>query len=71
MSLFGSSDSKKRSCATTDALAVNGGDLVKIGARGKEIGVLISELLDMVIEEPSLNERDKLLAIAKERLGGL
>lgn len=46
-------------------LAVNGEDLIKIGFRpGVELGKILNELLDMVIEKPELNKRDTLLEIA-------
>lgn len=59
---------EKKSCATADSLAINGSDLVKLGARGREVGALLSMLLERVIEEPWLNERETLLAIAREQL---
>ncbi len=59
---------EKKSCASADSLAVNGGDLVKLGARGREVGELLSMLLERVIEEPALNEKNTLLDIARERL---
>jgi tRNA nucleotidyltransferase (CCA-adding enzyme) len=52
---------------TTRDLAVDGGTLIKrLGlAPGPEIGVLLRTLLARVTEDPSLNERDGLLAEAR------
>jgi tRNA nucleotidyltransferase (CCA-adding enzyme) len=52
-------------------LAVDGTDLIELGyVPGPELGRTLSELLDEVVEEPSLNRRETLLARAEERLGG-
>ena len=46
-------------------LAVNGEDLAAIGVpRNKEMGALLSELLDAVLDDPSLNTRESLLKLA-------
>ncbi len=48
-------------------LAVNGRDLQAIGYRpGPGIGRMLDLLLDQVLEDPSLNDRDLLLAIAEK-----
>ena len=46
-------------------LAVNGHDLMGIGIQGKEVGRILNELLEKVIEDPALNEKDQLLEIVK------
>ena len=45
-------------------LAVDGNDIMNIGIDGKNIGVLMKELLDMVMKDPTLNSKEKLLDIA-------
>ena len=46
-------------------LAVSGDDLASIGVpRSKAMGALLAELLDAVLDDPSLNEREKLLSLA-------
>jgi tRNA nucleotidyltransferase (CCA-adding enzyme) len=46
-------------------LAINGEDLIKSGFNpGIEIGKILNELLDMVIESPELNNKEALLEIA-------
>lgn len=46
-------------------LKVNGKDLMNMGIpSGKKIGVILNELLETVLEDPSMNEKEKLLKIA-------
>ncbi len=48
-------------------LKVSGEDLMNIGIeKGPEMGVILNELLDMVIEDPSLNRKDVLLKKAAD-----
>jgi tRNA nucleotidyltransferase (CCA-adding enzyme) len=48
-------------------LAVDGNDLIAAGFRpGPNLGLLLHELLDAVVDDPALNTRDQLLARAKE-----
>jgi len=60
---------------TLSKLAVDGNDIMKdIGlSPGPQVGVILNELLQSVLEDPGLNEREKLMEIArrlvKERLG--
>ena len=50
-------------------LAIDGNDLIELGFRsGPQLGRILHELLEEVVEEPSLNTREQLLARAKERL---
>ena len=50
-------------------LAVDGNDLIRLGFRpGPELGRILHELLDAVVDEPELNTRDELLALAGKRL---
>jgi len=46
-------------------LAVTGNDLIKIGIKtGKTMGLILNELLETVLDDPSQNTREKLLEIA-------
>ena len=45
-------------------LNINGYDLMELGYSGKDIGIVLNRLLDMVIEDESLNSKDKLIDIA-------
>jgi tRNA nucleotidyltransferase (CCA-adding enzyme) len=49
-------------------LLVSGTDLQALGATGPAIGTILAALLDRVLEDPALNTRDSLLAIAKKLL---
>jgi tRNA nucleotidyltransferase/poly(A) polymerase len=50
-------------------LAVDGNDLIRAGfTPGPQLGRILHDLLDAVVEEPELNTRELLLARAKERL---
>ncbi|HET7602170.1 MAG TPA: CCA tRNA nucleotidyltransferase [Gemmatimonadales bacterium] len=49
-----------------EQLAVRGGDLLELGLRGPEVGRVLDRLLSRVLEDPSLNTRDTLLALARE-----
>lgn len=47
-------------------LAVNGGDLIKIGIpAGKKMGAILKELFETVTDDPAMNNRAPLLALAK------
>lgn len=46
-------------------LAVSGGELEELGLQGKEIGRLLRHLLVCVLDDPSRNRRDELLAEAR------
>ncbi|MDD6449259.1 MAG: polynucleotide adenylyltransferase, partial [Lachnospiraceae bacterium] len=46
-------------------LKVTGNDLLKLGIpQGKAVGQVLRELLNLVLGDPTLNEREKLLEIA-------
>ena len=54
-------------CVTLKDLAVNGSDLIAAGIKpGKELGALLKALLEEVLEDPSCNEKDRLLKRAQE-----
>ncbi|MFH1546909.1 MAG: HD domain-containing protein [bacterium] len=47
-------------------LALNGNDLEKIGVeKGPQMGEILKKLLDMVIEDPSINEKEKMENLVK------
>lgn len=61
---------RNKDCVTLKDLAVTGTDLINLGiAPGKELGTLLNELLDMVIEDPAWNQKGKLCDYVKERFG--
>jgi len=50
-------------------LAINGNDLEKMGVKpGPEMGKVLKSLLDMVLEDPLMNTKEKLLEAAKNML---
>ena len=53
-------------CVTSDRLAVNGSNLVKIGIKGKDVGRTLEYLLERVIEAPELNCEEALISLAKQ-----
>ncbi len=46
-------------------LDINGNDLKELGYEGKQIGEVLNILLEKVIENPELNEKEKLIEIVK------
>ncbi len=53
---------EKGECVSLKTLAVTGNDLIAAGRRpGKELGVLLKALLELVIEHPEYNTKEKLL----------
>ena len=50
-------------------LKINGHDLIQIGYNeGRELGRVLGELTEIVLDDPTMNDRDKLIEIAKNRL---
>ena len=61
---------QKNNALTLKSLAVNGRDLMAAGIpAGKELGRILNELLDCVLEDPAMNEKEKLLETAKKISG--
>ena len=58
---------RKGDCVSLKELAVTGSDLMAIGCpKGKQIGRILNELLEMVLEAPEKNEKEFLLREAKK-----
>jgi tRNA nucleotidyltransferase (CCA-adding enzyme) len=56
-------------CYTIKDLKINGEDLISLGFRkGKEIGETLKYLLNVIMDDPKLNEKDELIRLAKTRL---
>jgi tRNA nucleotidyltransferase (CCA-adding enzyme) len=47
-------------------LAIDGSDLLALGVTGPAVGHILSALLERVLDNPRLNTREALLALAKE-----
>ncbi|MZK49744.1 CCA tRNA nucleotidyltransferase [Clostridium beijerinckii] len=55
-------------CFNLKNLKINGGDLLSLGFnKGKEIGEMLNYLLDIVIENPKLNEKRELVKLVMKR----
>ena len=53
---------EKNQCFSLKDLAISGKDLINLGIKpGKEIGEILNKLLEEVIENPEMNDRDKLI----------
>lgn len=60
---------EKEQCFCLKDLAVTGQDLIAMGVKpGPELGQLLGELLEIVLEKPEANDKEKLLEIAKQSI---
>lgn len=58
----------KDECFTLKNLAINGHDLIEIGITdGKTIGATLQYLLDLVLADPMLNDREQLIRLTLQR----
>ena len=55
-------------CYSVKDMAVNGRDMLALGAKGKAVGECLNHLLALLIEEKLPNDRDALLAAARAHL---
>lgn len=56
----------EKNCLSINELSIDGNDLIEIGVeKGPKVGQILHKLLEMVIEEPNLNDKRKLLDISK------
>ena len=59
----------KGDCVSLKQLAVNGKDIIGIGAApGKHLGEILEQLLQQVLDNPDLNQKEILLSLAKEHI---
>lgn len=57
----------KKTVLSLKSLAVNGRDLMQLGIpAGKELGRILNELLECVIEDPAMNNKEMLIETAKK-----
>lgn len=57
-------------CVTLHDLAVSGKDLIQLGMKaGREMGSMLNELLEWVIDDPECNKKEILCEYVKEKLG--
>lgn len=56
---------QKKQCICKKDMTVNGRDLIAYGMKpGRDLGNVLDALFDAVLDEPELNEREKLLSLA-------
>lgn len=56
-------------CVSLKMLSLNGNDLIKIGIKpGKEMGETLNKLLEIVLENPELNNKEYLIDIVKKEI---
>ena len=56
----------EKSAHSLKDLAVNGNDLIKEGLKpGKRLGAILQELFQCVLDDPEMNEKEKLLKVAQ------
>lgn len=59
---------RKQECVSLKDLAVTGSDLIALGMQpGREIGVVLNELLEIVLEDPARNTKEELLRVCGQR----
>lgn len=57
---------KKNQALSLKDLKINGNDLIQLGVPGgKMIGTILNDLFNCVLEDPSMNEKEKLISVAK------
>ncbi len=57
---------EERNCFSLKDLKVTGYDIMQLGYKNREIGIILNKLLDIVLEEPKYNDKEYLLSLAKE-----
>ncbi len=58
---------EKHQCINISDLAINGDDLISLGMKpGKEIKQVLCQLFEQVLENPDLNEKEKLIESARQ-----
>lgn len=56
----------RKECVSLKELNISGKDLIEVGFEpGRKMGIILNQLLDAVIEDPSLNKKEILLNLAK------
>ncbi len=56
-------EAEKKPCVSVAQLEIKGNDLIAVGIEPKNIGEIMAYLLDRVIDEPRLNNKEKLIEL--------
>lgn len=56
-------------CLNLNDLKIDGNDIKNLGAEGKDIGLILKEILNLVIEEKIENNREELIKTSKRLIG--
>lgn len=60
---------KEQQCLSIQELAVDGNDLIALGMKpGKKLGEVLKSLLELVLDEPECNTKERLLAEARKMI---
>jgi tRNA nucleotidyltransferase (CCA-adding enzyme) len=60
---------QEKNCYSVKDLKINGSDLIDIGFKpDKSMGDVLNWLLEIVIEEPELNEKEQLMELVKNKV---
>ncbi len=59
-------NSVSKDCCSLKELAVKGSDITALGIKGKAVGNILNSILDHVMHYPQKNNREELIAYAKE-----
>lgn len=54
---------RSRPCVSLKALAIRGEDLLKTGISGRDIGMRLRSILEVVLQTPEMNTKDRLLPL--------
>ncbi len=58
---------EKQQCVSLKQLAVTGNDLIQMGVpQGRQVGIMLQQLLELVLDEPEYNTKEILLEKARE-----
>jgi len=58
---------EREECVCVKELAIDGKDLIEAGVKqGKQVGEILSDLLEVVLEEPEKNTKESLISYVKE-----
>lgn len=57
---------RERECFSLKSLALNGNDIMKLGYRGREVGLVLDFLLNSVIEEKCANNSEALILFLRQ-----